>query len=80
MATLTEEVIKAVRSSMGIYKVAQHPKDKKFYVVGHIRSKGSQKGYWMPVSDGYAKKEDAEKWAKKQPLADRDARRLVASI
>ena len=53
------------------YKVAQNPSDKKWYALGSVGK------YWMPVSSGYKSKKEAEAFAKKQPLADKDAKKLM---
>ena len=51
------------------YIVSQNPHDKKWYVMGHI---GNNK--WMPVSDGFKNKSQAQKWAKSQDKVDIAAR------
>jgi hypothetical protein len=51
------------------YKVQQNPKDKKWYVLGY------EGKVYMPVSDGFVKKEDALVKMKRQAGADRDARK-----
>jgi len=50
------------------YKVAQNPSDKLWYALGSVGK------YWMPVSSGYKSKGEAEKFAKKQPNADKSAK------
>ena len=51
------------------YKVAQNPSDKLWYALGSVGK------YWMPVSSGYKSKGEAEKFAKKQPMADKAAKK-----
>jgi len=51
------------------YIVSMNPNDKKWYVMGHV---GSNK--WMPVSDGFKNKAQAQKWAKSQDKVDIAAR------
>ena len=60
------------------YIVAQNPNDNLWYALGDIKAKG--KTYWIPVSRGYSKKEDAEAFAKKQPEADKAAKKWAKSI
>ena len=43
------------------YIVEKNPHDKKWYVIGHV---GRNK--WMPVSNGFKSKPEAQKWAKIQ--------------
>ena len=43
------------------YIVAKNPNDKEWYAMGHV---GSNK--WMPVSNGFKSKAQAQKWAKIQ--------------
>ena len=43
------------------YIVEKNPHDKKWYVMGHV---GRNK--WMPVSNGFKSKPEAQKWAKIQ--------------
>ena len=43
------------------YIVAKSPNDNKWYAMGHV---GNNK--WMPVSDGFKSKAQAQKWAKIQ--------------
>ena len=59
------------------YTVAKNPNDGKWYVLGSTGRGKSGKTYYMPVSSGFKSKKDAEKWAKKQPLADREAKGLM---
>ena len=51
------------------YIVAMNPNDKKWYVMGHV---GNNK--WMPVSNGFKNKAQAQKWAKSQDKVDDAAR------
>ena len=57
------------------YIVAKNPHDKKWYAMGHV---GSNK--WMPVSNGFKSKPEAQKWAKSQGQVDKAARREVGGI
>ena len=43
------------------YIVAKNPNDKEWYAMGHV---GSNK--WMPISNGFKSKAQAQKWAKIQ--------------
>jgi hypothetical protein len=43
------------------YIVAKNPSDKQWYALGHV---GSNK--WMPISNGFNSKAQAQKWAKIQ--------------
>ena len=54
------------------YIVSKNPSDKKWYVMGHV---GNNK--WMPVSDGFKNKTQAQKWAKSQDNVDAAARREI---
>jgi len=51
------------------YIVSMNPNDKKWYVMGHV---GNNK--WMPVSNGFKNKSQAQKWAKSQDNVDIAAR------
>jgi len=51
------------------YIVSKNPNDKKWYVMGHV---GNNK--WMPVSNGFKNKTQAQKWAKSQDNVDSAAR------
>jgi len=53
------------------YKVAQNPSDKLWYALGSVGK------YWMPISSGYKSKKEAEGFAKKQPMADKAAKKLM---
>ena len=59
------------------YTVAKNPNDGKWYVLGSTGRGKSGKTYYMPVSTGFKSRGEAEKWAKKQPLADREAKSLM---
>jgi len=50
------------------YITAKNPSDKKWYAMGHV---GNNK--WMPVSQGFKSKAQAQKWAKGQGKADKAA-------
>ncbi|NMJ87542.1 MAG: hypothetical protein EX285_06865 [Thaumarchaeota archaeon] len=58
MKTFKEHIINEVESK---YIVAKNPSDKKWYALGHV---GSNK--WMPISDAFNSKAEAQKWAKIQ--------------
>ena len=58
MKTFKEHIINEVDSK---YIVAKNPSDKKWYALGHV---GSNK--WMPISDAFKSKAEAQKWAKIQ--------------
>ena len=51
------------------YIVSKNPSDKKWYVMGHV---GNNK--WMPVSNRFKNKAQAQKWAKSQDKVDIAAR------
>ena len=57
------------------YMVAKNPSDKKWYARGHV---GNNK--WMPVSDAFKSKAQAQKWAKSQDKVDVAARGEVGGI
>ncbi len=57
------------------YIVSQNPHDKKWYVMGHV---GNNK--WMPVSDGFKNKAQAQKWAKSQDKVDSAARGEIGAV
>ena len=57
------------------YIVAKNPSDKKWYALGHV---GSNK--WMPVSDAFKSKAEAQKWAKSQAKVDIAARGEVGGV
>jgi len=54
---------------MNQYDVAQHPKTKKWYLVGHCEG-----NTWMPVSSPYNNKADAIKRLAHQIQADKATR------
>jgi hypothetical protein len=51
------------------YKVAKNPTDSKWYVIGNCGN-----GYWMPVSNPFTSKQDAERHISHQLKADSAAR------
>jgi hypothetical protein len=56
---------------MATYKVKQHPQGK-FYVLGLAGN------FWMPVSNAFDRKIDAEKWMKIQiTKVDPNAKKLA---
>ena len=57
------------------YIVSQNPHNKKWYVMGHV---GNNK--WMPVSDGFKNKSQAQKWAKSQDKVDSAARGEIGAV
>ena len=57
------------------YIVSQNPHDKKWYVMGHV---GNNK--WMPVSNGFKNKAQAQKWAKSQDKVDSAARGEIGAV
>ena len=57
------------------YIVSQNPHNKKWYVMGHV---GNNK--WMPVSDGFKNKAQAQKWAKSQDKVDSAARGEIGAV
>ena len=57
------------------YIVARNPSDKKWYAMGHV---GSNK--WMPVSNGFKNKSQAQKWAKSQDKVDIAARGEMGGV
>ena len=50
------------------YIVEKNPHDKLWYAMGHV---GRNK--WMPISNGFKSKAQAQKWAKGQGKADKAA-------
>jgi hypothetical protein len=73
MKTFKKHLITEAHSK---YIVAKNPSDKKWYALGHV---GSNK--WMPVSDGFNSKAQAQKWAKSQEeVVDVAARREVGGV
>lgn len=57
------------------YIVSKNPNDKKWYVMGHV---GNNK--WMPVSNGFKSKTQAQKWAKSQDKVDDAARGEITGV
>ena len=57
------------------YIVSKNPSDKKWYVMGHV---GRNK--WMPVSNGFKSKAQAQKCAKSQGKVDIAARGEVGGV
>ena len=57
------------------YIVSKNPHDKKWYVMGHV---GRNK--WMPVSNGFKNKTQAQKWAKSQDNVDSAARGEISGV
>ena len=57
------------------YIVAKNPSDKKWYAMGHV---GNNK--WMPVSNGFKNKAQAQKWAKSQDKVDIAARGEIDDV
>ena len=72
MKTFKQHIINEVDSK---YIVAKNPSDKKWYAMGHV---GSNK--WMPVSNGFKSKAQAQKWAKSQDRVDIAARGEVGGV
>ena len=52
-----------------------NPNDKKWYVMGHV---GRNK--WMPVSNGFKNKTQAQKWAKSQDKVDSAASGEISGV
>lgn len=57
------------------YKLAKHPKDHKWYIVGYCGD-----SYYMQISGPYANKTSAIKGLRHQQLADIDAKNCVQGI
>ncbi len=57
------------------YKVAKNPRDSKWYVVGNCGN-----GYWMPVSNPFTSKQDAERHISHQLKADSAARMELQAV
>ena len=57
------------------YIVSKNPNDKKWYVMGHV---GNNK--WMPVSNGFKDKTQAQKWAKSQDKVDSAASGEISGV
>ncbi len=70
-----EEVEKKIEEANSKYIVSKNPNDKKWYVMGHV---GNNK--WMPVSDGFKNKAQAQKWAKSQDKVDSAARGEIGDV
>ena len=70
-----EEVEKKIEEANSKYIVSKNPNDKKWYVMGHV---GNNK--WMPVSDGFKNKAQAQKWAKSQDKVDDAARGEIGGV
>jgi len=73
LKAIIKEVFNEVKGAFDVpgtseYKVAQNPTDKKWYVMGKVGK------YYMPVSNAMKSKDDAMKWAKKQPDIDKKER------
>jgi hypothetical protein len=66
MKSFTSYLKEEVKSK---YIVSKNPSDKKWYAMGHV---GNNK--WMPVSNGFKNKAQAQKWAKSQDKVDIAAR------
>jgi hypothetical protein len=57
------------------YIVAKNPSDKKWYAMGHVG-----RNQWMPVSNGFKSKTQAQKWAKSQDKVDSAARGEIGGV
>ena len=57
------------------YIVSKNPSYKKWYVMGHV---GNNK--WMPVSNGFKNKVQAQKWAKSQDNVDSAASGEISGV
>ena len=57
------------------YIVSKNPNDKKWYVMGHVG-----RNQWMPVSNGFKNKSQAQKWAKSQDKVDSAARGEIGAV
>jgi len=69
-----EEVEKKIEEASK-YIVSKNPNDKKWYVMGHV---GNNK--WMPVSNGFKNKAQAQKWSKSQDKVDSAARGEIGDV
>ena len=67
-----KQYLKEVNSK---YIVSKNPSDKKWYVMGHV---GNNK--WMPVSNGFKNKVQAQKWAKSQDKVDSASRGEISGV
>ena len=72
MKTFKQHIINEVDSK---YIVAKNPSDKKWYVLGHVG-----RNQWMPISDAFKNKADAQKWAKSQGKVDIATRGEVGGV
>ena len=57
------------------YIVSKNPNDNKWYVMGHVG-----RNQWMPVSNGFKNKAQAQKWAKSQDKVDSAARGEIGDV
>ena len=57
------------------YIVSKNPNDNKWYVMGHVG-----RNQWMPVSNGFKNKPQAQKWAKSQDKVDSAARGEIGDV
>ena len=57
------------------YIVSKNPNDNKWYVMGHVG-----RNQWMPVSNGFKNKSQAQKWAKSQDKVDSAARGEIGAV
>ena len=57
------------------YIIEKNPRDKLWYVMGHVGS-----NQWMPISKGFKDKKKAEKWRKLQPAADKASRKTAGEV
>ena len=57
------------------YIVSKNPNDNKWYVMGHVG-----RNQWMPVSNGFKNKSQAQKWAKSQDKVDSAARGEIGDV
>jgi len=57
------------------YIVSKNPNDNKWYVMGHVG-----RNQWMPVSNGFKNKAQAQKWSKSQDKVDSAARGEIGDV
>ena len=57
------------------YIVRKNPNDNKWYALGHVGD-----NQWMPVSDGYSRKKQAQKYAAIQVEVDAAARNEIKEL
>jgi hypothetical protein len=57
------------------YKTARHPKTKLWYIIGNCGG-----GYWMPVSEGFKSKREAELEIPRKLMIDRASARCLEGI